>query len=205
MAIVCPNCKIELIGNPKFCPKCGTQINKNVKPVDEVFKRRHSRRGLRLAATFGIIILIVAGVAYVFVSVLDLDSFIGPTGISGTWEGSGTFTNNCDNPACRYVGTMNPPSVILELQQNENMVFGTVTINIPDSQVEELLGQPCLGFDNSVSDINNGILSSTRLTFMDDGGNIWTLNFLSDNCQGTVGSNAIGCTGLQGDVSLSRK
>ncbi len=201
----CPGCEKELIGNPKFCPECGAQINKNVKPVDEVFKRRHSRRGLRLAATFGIIILIVAGVAYVFVSVLDLDSFIGPTGISGTWEGSGTFTNNCDNPACRYVGTMNPPSVILELQQNENMVFGTVTINIPDSQVEELLGQPCLGFDNSVSDINNGILSSTRLTFMDDWGNIWTLNFLSDNCQGTVGSNAIGCTGLQGDVSLSKK
>jgi|GEM_PF-5537772 len=209
MAIVCPNCKIELIGNPKFCPECGAQINKNVKPVDEVFKRRHSRRGLRLAATFGIIILIVAGFAYVFVSVLDLDSFIGPTGISGTWEGSGTFTNggiDCTNPACRYVGTMNPPSVVLELQQNGNYVFGTVTINIPDSQVQELVsGAGCTGFDNSVSDINNGILSSTRLTFMDDGGNIWTLNFLSDNCQGTVGSNAIGCTGLQGDFSLSKK
>src|SRR4030042_1123889 len=131
MAKYCSECGKELSdASSKFCPDCGAQINKNVKPVDEVFKRRHSRRGLRLAATFGIIIFIVAGVAYVFVSVLDLDSFIGPMGISGAG---------------------------------------------------------CTGFDNSVSDINNGILSSTRLTFMDDGGNIWALNFLNDNCQGTVG------------------
>jgi hypothetical protein len=201
--VKCPGCEKELIGNPKFCPECGAQINKNVKPVDEVFKRRHSRRGLRLVATVVIIIFVVAAFAYVFFSFIDINGFLSPGGISGTWEGSGTFTNNCDNPACKYVGTMNPPSVILQLQQNGNMIFGTVTINIP--QPQELLGQPCLGFDNSISDINNGILSSTRLTFMDDGGNIWTLNFLSDNCQGTVGSNAIGCTGLQGDVSLSKK
>jgi hypothetical protein len=208
--VKCPGCEKELIGNPKFCPECGKQIDGRVGTVDEVFKRRHSRKGLRIVVTAVIIIFVVAGFAYVFFSFIDINGFISPMGgISGTWEGSGTFTNggiDCTNPACKYVGTMNPPSVILQLQQNGNYVFGTVTINIPASQVQDLIsGAGCTGFDNSVSDINNGILSSTRLTFMDDGGNIWTLNFLNDNCQGTVGSNAIGCTGLQGDVSLSKK
>jgi len=208
MTVVCPNCKLKLEGHPKFCPKCNAQIDKDVLAIDEVFKRPHSRRGLRLAATFGIIIMITAAGIYVFFSVLDLDSFISPTGISGTWEGSGTFTNggiDCGNPACRYVGSMNPPSVILQLQQNGNYVFGTVTINIPDSQVQVLVpGMGCRGF-NSQSDINNGILSSTHLSFMDDMGNIWHLQFTGVNCDGTVGSNAIGCTGLQGNVNLQRK
>jgi endogenous inhibitor of DNA gyrase (YacG/DUF329 family) len=206
MAKYCPECGKELSDNPKFCPECGKQIEGKKESVNEVFKKRHARKGIKKAVMIIIFIFAAIAVIYVFYTYLELNGFISPMdGLSGTWEGSGTFTNNCDNPACEYVGTMNPPSVILQLQQNGNMVFGTVTINIPQSQVQELLGQPCYGFDNSVSDINNGILSSTRLTFMDDGGNIWTLNFLSDNCQGTVGSNAIGCTGLQGDVSLSKK
>lgn len=208
MAKICPHCKLEVSDDLKICPHCGKKMDKGVRPVDEVFKRRHSRKGLRMVATAGIIIFVVAGVLYVFFTFIDVNSFIGSMGISGTWEGSGTFTNggiDCVNPACRYVGGMNPPSVILELQQNGNYVFGTITIDIPDSQVETLVeGQGCQGIA-AQSDINNGILSSTRLTFMDDWGNIWDLRFVNDNCHGTVGSNAIGCTGLQGDISLQKK
>jgi len=202
MAKYCPECGKELSDNSKFCPNCGKQIEIRRGSIDEVFKKKHSR--MRTIVSAVIIIFAVAGFIYVFFSFMDIGGFLSPMGsLSGTWEGSGTFTNNCDNPACEYVGTMNPPSVILQLQQNENMVFGTVTINIP--QANPLLDQPCFGFDNSVSDIYNGVLSGNRLTFADIAGNIWTLNFLNNNCQGTVGSNAIGCTGLQGDVSLSKK
>lgn len=214
----CSECGRELNDNDKFCPGCGKQIDaerggteeKKKESVDEIFKKRHGRRGIKTVVM--VIIFVFAGLAfsYVLYTYLDLNGFLSPMGgLSGTWEGSGTFTNggiDCTNPACRYVGTMNPPSVILQLQQNGNMVFGTVTINIPQSQVQELIaGQGCTGFDNSVSDIYNGVLSGNKLTFADIGGNIWTLDFLNDNCRGTVGSNAIGCTGLQGDVSLSRK
>jgi hypothetical protein len=126
-------------------------------------------------------------------------------GLSGTWEGSGTFTNNCDNPACAYNGGINPPSVILVLQQNGNNVFGTVTLNIPASQVQTLIpGQGCSGRIGT-SDIYNGVLSGNRLTFADSGYNIWTINFLSNNCQGTVDNNDMSCTGLRGSISLSKK
>jgi hypothetical protein len=210
MAKYCPECGKELSGNPKFCPECGKQIQGKTGSVDEVFKKRHERKGIKRAVMVVIFIFAAVAFIYVFYTYLDINGFISPMGgLTGTWEGSGTFTNggiDCTNPACRYVGTMNPSSVILQLQQNGNMVFGTVTINIPDSQVQTLIsGQGCTGFDNSVSDIYNGVLSGNRLTFADIGGNIWTLNFLNNNCQGTVGSNAIGCTGLQGDVSLSKK
>lgn len=208
MAKYCPECGKELLNNdPKFCPECGKQIGGKQGSVDEVFKKRHARKGIKKAVMVVIFIFAAVAFIYVFYTYLDINGFISPMGsLSGTWEGSGTFTNNCENPACEYVGTMNPPSVILQLQQNGNYVFGTITINIPQSQVQTLIpGQGCTGFDNSVSDIYNGVLSGNRLTFADLGGNIWTLNFLNDNCQGTVGSNALGCTGLQGDVSLSKK
>lgn len=206
MTRYCSECGKEVSDNAKFCSECGKQIDEKKAPIGDTFKKRHARKGLKKAVSVIIIIFAVVILVYVFYTYLEFNGFISTTDwLSGTWEGSGIFTNNCDNPACKYVGTMNPPSVILQLQQDGNYVFGTITRNIPQSQVTELLGQPCYGFDNSVSDIYNGVLSGNRLTFVDIGENIWTLNFLNDNCQGTVDSNAIGCTGLQGDISLSKK
>lgn len=203
MAKYCSKCGKELSGNSELCSNCGKQIE--VKKDDVVYFTNNQRWKMWLRNPVVIIILIFVIIGFSY----GLYAYLSHTGgLTGTWEGSGTFTNggiDCTNPACQYVGTMNPPSVILQLQQNGNMVFGTVTINIPQSQVTSLLGEPCLGFDNSVSDINMGILSGNRLTFADDEGNIWTLNFLNNNSQGTVGSNAFGCTGLEGNVSLSKK
>jgi len=204
----CSGCGKELPDNPKFCPACGKQIETEVnETANKVFKKRPARTGAQKVALVIIIIFVVVAFLYIFYVFVDINGFISPMGgVSGTWAGSGTFTNNCDNPACRYVGSMNPPSVTLSLQQNENMVFGTVTINIPQSQVQTLIpGQGCTGFDNSVSSIYNGVISGSRLTFADVGGNIWSLNILSDNLQGVVGNSEPGCFGLQGTVSLSRK
>ncbi|DAC72806.1 MAG TPA: hypothetical protein DSN98_03225 [Thermoplasmata archaeon] len=212
MPAYCSGCGGELLDDARFCPACGKQremqpVKTQDVPVGVVVRNRSGKIGFKNPIMVIIFVFAILGFAYVAYTYVNFDGILSPTGsLSGGWEGSGTFTNNCDNPACRYVGTLNPPSVILDLQQNGNMVFGTVTINIPASQVQTLIaGQGCSGFDNSVSEIYNGVLSGNRLTFADLGGNIWTLNFLSNNCQGTVGSNDVGCQGLQGTVSLSKK
>lgn len=206
MARYCSNCGKEVSETAKFCSECGQDFDERKTQGDDVFKKRHTKKGVKKIVSVVIVLFAILVLGYVLYNYMEFDSVLSPMGgLSGTWEGSGTFTNNCDNPACRYVGTTNPPSVILQLQQDGKYVFGTITLNIPQSQVTELLGQQCYGFDNSVSDIYNGVLSGNRLTFADIGGNIWTLNFLNNNCQGTVDSNAAGCTGLQGDISLSKK
>ncbi len=206
MAHYCPNCGTEVKDRAKFCEECGQSLDQGKTQGDDVFKRRHAKSRVKKIISIAIILFALLVLGYFLYNYMEYDSFLSPMGgLSGTWEGSGTFTNNCENPACRYVGTMNPPSVILQLEQEGNYVFGTITLNIPVSQVTELLGQPCNGFDNSASDIYNGVLNGNRLTFTDIGGNIWTLNFSSKTCQGTVDSDAAGCTGLQGDITLSKK
>ena len=194
-----------------FCGKCGTKVigqyPKNVHtvniPIKQYPKNIHTKRPiLRIA----LVIFVGIVLAIIFYSFLEINGFISPTSVSGRWEGYGTFTNNCDNPACVYHGSMNPPSVILQLQQNGNTVAGTVTLNYPASQVEERLGYPCNGFDNSVSQIFNGLISSTHLTFTDEGGNEWALDIVGSGLQGFVRNNDPGCLGLQSsDISLSRK
>jgi hypothetical protein len=200
----CSECRKELSGNSEFCPNCGKQTEIKKNEVVYFANNQSWKMWLRNPVVIIILVFAIIGSSYGIYAYFSHDE-----GLTGTWEGSGTFTNGgitCTDPPCEYVGAVDPPSVVLELQQNGNYVFGTVTINIPDSQVQELVsGAGCTGFDNSVSDINNGILSGTRLTFMDDGGNIWTLNFLNNNCQGTVGSNAFNCTGLVGNIFLGKK
>lgn len=202
MAKYCPECGKELDVDSKFCTYCGKQIEGKKDDVVYFANNQRWKMWLRNPVVIIILIFVVVGSSYAIYSYLS-----DTEGLTGTWEGSGTFTDGgigCTTPACSYVGAMNPPSVVLQLQQNGNMVFGTVTINIADSQVTQLLDQPCSGF-NLVSDINNGILNEGRLTFLDDYNNIWTINFLSSNCQGIVGSNEFECTGLEGNISLSKK
>lgn len=208
----CIACGAQMRDDANFCGKCGTKVigeyPKNVHtvgiPIKQYPKNIHKKRPILNI----LLVIFIAGVLTIVVyGFLEINGFISPmTGISGTWEGKGTFTNNCDNPACRYVGTTNPPSIILQLQQNGNAVAGTITLNYPDSQVEELIGYPCFGYDNALSQIHNGLISSTHLTFTDDGGNEWALNVVGRGLQGFVRNNDIGCLGLQSsDISLFKK
>lgn len=208
MSVSCPECGKELQDNPKFCPECGRQLEAGKKEnVDAPSKKRPTKKGMKNLVMTLILIFALLGFFYVLYTYVDFNGIISPTGgVTGTWEGSGTFTNNCANPACRYVGTMNPPSVILDLEQNGNSVTGTITINIPSSQVETLIpGQGCSGFDNSISTIYNGVISGTHLTFFDEGYNVWSLNIIGSGLQGVVTNDQTGCTGLEGSVSLSKK
>jgi len=152
-----------------------------------------------------ILIFAIIIFSYVFYTFITLNGLSASGNLTGTWQGSCTFTNNCVNPACRYAGSMNPPSVSLVLQQNGNTVTGTVTISIPQSQVQTLIaGKGCQALSAS-GQIINGEISSSRLTFYDPGGNLWSLDVTSFGLQGIVTSDQIGCLGLAGDVSLARK
>lgn len=130
--------------------------------------------------------------------------------LTGNWEGSLTFTNNCPNPACLYKGRMNPPSVTMELKQNGNNVIGNVTVNFGSFEIE---GQNCATFQvlvnqgiQSISVVNNGVISSSKFTFTDVGGNFWELGLTTDLLQGTISSKVPGCMGIKSDkVKLSRK
>lgn len=202
MAEYCSECGKELDVDSKFCTYCGKQIEGKKDDVVYFANNQRWKMWLRNPIVIIILIFVIIGSSYAIYTYLSHTE-----GLTGAWEGSGTFTDGgigCTTPNCSYVGTTDPPSVILQLQQNGNMIFGTVTINITDSQAVQLLDQPCSGL-NLVSDINNGILSGGRLTFLDDYNNIWTLDFLNDNCQGTVGSNEFDCNGLKGNISLSKK
>ena len=134
--------------------------------------------------------------------------------LTGNWEGSIIFTNNCPNPACRYQGRMMPPSLTMNLVQNGNQVAGTVTVNFANFEIEELIsGQSCGTFEElirqgtvSQSQINDGVISSSRFTFTDVGDNNWDLSLTTDLLQGTITSKVPGCMGIKStDVRLSRR
>lgn len=134
--------------------------------------------------------------------------------LTGNWAGSLTFTNNCPNPACRYQGRMNPPSITMQLQQNGNAVAGAVTVNFAHFEIEELVpGMECGTFQQLVqqgaqsqSPIQNGVISSSRFTFTDIGGNNWDLRVTNDQIQGTISNNEPGCMGIQSNtVALTRQ
>ena len=134
--------------------------------------------------------------------------------ITGTWEGSVEFTNNCPNPACRYIGKMKPPSLIMNLQQNGSNVAGNIILDFANFEIEELVpGMNCGTFQQMVnqgiripSPINKGTVSSSKFTFTDVGDNFWELMLTTDLLQGTITNNEPGCMGITSHkVKLSRK
>ncbi|MCK4670225.1 MAG: hypothetical protein KAT43_03400 [Nanoarchaeota archaeon] len=133
--------------------------------------------------------------------------------LTGTWKGSITFTNNCANPACRYIGKVNPPSIIMNLQQNGNNVAGNVILDFANFEIEELVeGMGCDTFAQMVDQGARipspvaGTVSSSKFTFTDVGGNFWELMLTTDLMQGTIKNDAPGCMGIESNnVKLSRK
>lgn len=223
MPIRCPNpnCRTEFERTPpRFCPNCGERLD--AIGVQERIQRwedalgtgqpshHHGKPVLRLRHPIVVVSLIfgVIVIAYGIYYLADTSGLLSPMGgLTGTWVGSGSFTNGgvgCGNPACKYEGSLNPPSVILQLQQNGNMVFGTITIDITEV-TPQFAGADCPLLDESQSELYNGVLSGNRLTFADIGSNIWTLNFINGICTGNVDSNNIGCTGLKGTIRLTKQ
>ncbi len=92
---------------------------------------------MRLCCLFFLIVLVACGGD-------NEDDFSLPQfiDVEGIWEGSGTFTNNCENPACSYQGTLNPASVRIEIIQVINILEGTITLDLPQG-TPLISGQNC--------------------------------------------------------------
>ncbi|MFA5084542.1 MAG: hypothetical protein WC475_04170 [Candidatus Paceibacterota bacterium] len=183
--------------------------------------KKQATRGQKIFGWLLLIIIAIAVLAFLFSVKRNLDnienelnqgaspkidSTISPAeGFSGTWEGAATLTGNCANPSCKYIGSMNPPSVSLALQQNGNNAAGTITLNYPSSKVQTLIsGMGCQAM-SATGNIANGVISSTHISFEDPAGNVWSLNMIGSGLQGTVSNSQAGCIGLQGSVSLAKK
>ena len=220
----CEECGTKLKPGSKFCDECGYNFSKGVQTPGGG-PRRSALQSIGLIFLFLLVFLMVVGF---LASVSDntenkasptqnpatatpsLNPTLQPAGdLNGRWEGSITFTNNCANPACRYTGRMNPPSLVMQLQQNGGRVTGTVTIYPQNFDVQELVaGQGCAAFRSSgvsTTQVNNGVYSASRFTFTDSAGNAWSLNAISSGLQGTVSSNVAGCLGISSKkVALTR-
>ena len=124
--------------------------------------------------------------------------------LTGRWEGSATFTQDCQqlNTVCTYSKSANPPNVILQLNQNGNTVTGTWTWG--KGGVTAQPADKCDVGSNVTSPISNGTVSSSRFTFDDVGGNHWSLNLTSDQLQGTV-TPTKACQFSSKDVAVFRK
>ncbi len=132
--------------------------------------------------------------------------------VSGRWEGSATFRNNCVNYACVYQGSMNPPSVIIELEQVQNILEGTITINLSegDPQIDDWNCQALQGsivITRAQSSISGTQVTLTQSDFL----GVWELQVVGtsgpqSSMQGTVSNTAPGCTGLVSDnISVVRR
>ena len=127
--------------------------------------------------------------------------------LTGTWVGSGTFTNDWRGWRCEYAGSMIPRSVVMGLGQAGTRVEGWVTVDV----ASQGSGCPLLRKKYTIAD---GTVSATGLSFSDPAGHRWTLSFTTDLLQGTVTWNgsspnprealAVGISGPTGDTPLTR-
>jgi len=132
--------------------------------------------------------------------------------VEGRWEGSGTFTNNCENPACSYQGNLNPPSIVMEITQVQNILQGTITLNLPHT-TPLFSGADCnslsgsIGISRAQSSISGTQVTLTQTDFF----GVWDLQISGtsgpqSSMQGTLTNTSPGCTGLVSDnISLTRR
>jgi hypothetical protein len=88
----------------------------------------------------------------------------------GSFEGSAVLTNEDAGSSCRYQGESGTPSVRLELGAGTS-VAGSIAIDMPAPQ-----GAACPTLRKRYS-IAEFVLEGPALSFMDSGGNEWTLSF----------------------------
>lgn len=137
------------------------------------------------------------------------------TDFTGTWLGSGSFTNEWASPTCQYAGREKPPSVTLEVRSEGDQTKGVLSLEIKPSS------PPCppLKKRYELADIK---VVGSRLAFMDPAGDSWDFALQAGTLVGFVGwrggsaddplaegflgpDGSAPPTRLQGDVSLKRQ
>jgi hypothetical protein len=89
-------------------------------------------------------------------------------GLTGSFAGWATLTNDAPGAECRYEGTPGTPSVRLELDGGESLA-GSIAIDLPPPG-----GSACPALRKRYT-IAELAISQTTVSFSDSGGNEWTL------------------------------
>ncbi len=92
-----------------------------------------------------------------------------PGGLAGSWEGWAKLTNDWPGLACRYGGGPEATSVRVELTDAEGQLKGSIAIDLPAEA-----GSACPPLRKRYA-INETIQAPGTLSFVDSGGNEWTL------------------------------
>jgi hypothetical protein len=95
---------------------------------------------------------------------------------SGTWSGSGRFTNEWANPVCRYSG----PTVTLEVRQEAQQTGGTLDLEIKASDSPSC---PALKKQYTIEEIR---VTGSRMSFVDPAGAVWDIALRSGGLLGIV-------------------
>ncbi len=90
-------------------------------------------------------------------------------GLAGSWEGWAKLTNDWPGLACRYEGGPQATSVRLELDAADGVLKGSIAVDLP---AEAGSGCPSLRKRYTVAETIQG---PGTLSFVDSGGNEWTL------------------------------
>jgi len=130
--------------------------------------------------------------------------------LSGHWEGSFSFTNNCENPSCKYNGKEG--SVKMDITHDLDKVSGEVVVDYTMFEAESFIGGDADEVCPTIKEF--GLLKGTfnenygnqRFGFMDQFSNVWDVSLKSNLLEATIDNDGPGCTGMKSrDVILSKK
>ena len=123
--------------------------------------------------------------------------------LTGDWAGTATIQTNQANPQCTWPNTAT--TINMHLVQTGNQVTGTVTINLPiGGRQRNPEGFKCRS-GQFEKQILNGVVSGSRFTFTDDGGNLWGLSYTTDTMGGTMRTSEEDSGIKSNNVALSRR
>ncbi len=124
--------------------------------------------------------------------------------IIGKWSGTFSFTNNCPNPSCKYVGRSNPDPVTVTIKQKDGKLEGTLYSNPklfdavsldkshPDSDWCPTVRQ----IGDGESEIYDIAIDGSKLKFYDVADNLWELELKDNKLSGKITGTGEGCVGM---------
>ena len=105
-----------------------------------------------------------------------------PSGVrfGGTWTGSARLSNEWGASSCTYQGGATPPSITLEIAQDDRGADMTLTL-----EIQNAAGAGCPALRKHYESLDARV-SSSALTFSDPSGQLWNLALKGDVLQGVV-------------------
>ena len=124
--------------------------------------------------------------------------------IIGKWSGTFSFTNNCPNPSCKYVGRSNPDPVSVTIKQNEGKLEGTLysnpklfdAVSLDKSHSSSDWCPTVRQIGEGESEIYDITMDGSKLKFSDVANNVWELELKDNKLSGKITGTDEGCNGI---------